>query len=213
MQVSQGGVAGVPPEVLVRFHAIVGEGNITGPYRDYLFYWKTTRKDAIDAIFGDLWPYLSAEKRQQFEKMTLAAGRSLPALPQPVRSQPSEIAWAAGLFDGEGSMYISGRDSTTLEVPQSSAVGVPEVLVRFRAAVARGRINGPYPPRSPWSRLPQFRWTARSRAEISDVLNLLWPHLSLIKREQALAVSASVGRAFVPDPYSNPSLPAENRTG
>src|SRR5690349_21116993 len=77
MQVSQGGVVGALPEVLVRFHDIVGEGNVTGPYRGYLFYWKTTRKDAIDAIGASLWPFLSTEKRRQFETMTRAAGREL----------------------------------------------------------------------------------------------------------------------------------------
>jgi hypothetical protein len=48
MAVSQGGVPGQLPEVLTRFRAaVLGVGNITGPYRGYLYYWKTSRKDAL----------------------------------------------------------------------------------------------------------------------------------------------------------------------
>jgi hypothetical protein len=36
MQVSQGGSVDSPPEVLLRFRDVVGFGNITGPYRNYL---------------------------------------------------------------------------------------------------------------------------------------------------------------------------------
>ena len=56
MQVSQGGVPGIQPAVLVRFREIVREGNITGPYGGDLYYWKTMRKDAVDEIARTLWP-------------------------------------------------------------------------------------------------------------------------------------------------------------
>src|SRR5437764_8819338 len=66
MQISQGG-RGAEPDVLLRFRAIVGgQGNITGPYRGYLYYWKTSRKLVIDEIVQLLWPEISPEKRQQY---------------------------------------------------------------------------------------------------------------------------------------------------
>ena len=188
LQVSQGGVAGVRPEVLVRFRDIVHTGNVTGPYRGYLFYWKTTRIDAIDRIAVDLWPFLSGEKRDQFVAMTRAAGRGLPAFPPTRRDADTECAWAAGLFDAEGSVLVCGAASrrfVQLELPQSSAAGVPEVLERFRSAVGGGSIHGPHPPRSPWSRLPRYRWTLGARAEATRVLDLVWPWLSTRKRAQA----------------------------
>src|SRR5688572_25273751 len=76
--VSQGGVPGEFPAVLVRFMSIVGVGNITGPY-DGLYYWKTTRKDAVDSVGAMLWPYLSYEKRRQFEAAALRMKRPVPA--------------------------------------------------------------------------------------------------------------------------------------
>jgi hypothetical protein len=199
MQVSQAGVVGSPPEVLVRFRAAVGEGNVTGPYRGYLFYWKTTRKDAIDEIAVSLWPYLSAEKRSQFETMTLAAGRSLPRWPSALRDPPTELAWAAGLFDGEGSISLAGplgRRYASLELPQSSAMAVPSTLVRFRAAVGAGFVNGPYPPRSPWSRLPQFRWSLGARAQVARVLLILWPWLSEAKRDEVRRCASRLDKPF-----------------
>lgn len=77
MQVSQAGRGGVTPEVLERFRNVVGVGNVTGPCRDYLYYWKTTRKDAIDMIVALLWPYLSRDKRSQLELMNLRAGKAV----------------------------------------------------------------------------------------------------------------------------------------
>jgi hypothetical protein len=58
MAVSQGGDPGKPPLVLLGFRSAVnGVGNITGPYRDYLFYWKTTQIDVIETIAATLWPF------------------------------------------------------------------------------------------------------------------------------------------------------------
>ena len=195
MQISQGGIVGVKPEVLVRFRGVVAEGNITGPYRGYLFYWKTTRKDGIDRVAALLWPHLGVEKRMQFERMTIAALRPLPVWPSEPRTHGTELAWAAGLFDGEGSAFVSGaamRAFVKLEVPQSSAVGVPETLVRFREAIGAGAIGGPYPPRSPWSRLPQYRWSLGARDEVARVLAALWPWLSRVKRSQAVLAEERV---------------------
>jgi hypothetical protein len=62
--VSQGGDPGKAPVVLIQFRNVVGgAGNITGPYNGYLFYWKSTRIDVIDAVATQLWPYLSQEKQ------------------------------------------------------------------------------------------------------------------------------------------------------
>ena len=194
MQISQGGRAGSHPDVLLRFREIVGEGNITGPYRGYLFYWKTTRKDVIDQIALRLWPYLSEEKRAQFAAMTLAAGRDLPASlhSAPIAAR-TQLAWAAGLFDGEGSIWASGPRgaswrSPAMEIAQSSSSGIPETLRRFLGAVGVGSICGPHPPRSPWSRLPQYRSAVSGRHRTSVVVRVIWPWLGVVKREQILAL-------------------------
>ena len=58
-------------------------------------------------------------------------------------TRTEELAWAAGLFDGEGSTSASDRWSTPhLRVPQSGQAE-PEVLMRFLAIVGVGSIKGP----------------------------------------------------------------------
>jgi hypothetical protein len=166
MAVSQGGEPGKPPEVLLRFRsALQGMGTITGPYRGYLYYWKTSRKDELDAIVALLWPYLGTAKRLQFETASELAGRTgtlardLLILPRPIG-----IAWAAGFFDGEGTVGVDHDKQTgrcraiQTEVPQSSAAGIPDVLVRFRGIVGCGNITGPHDRRSPWSRLKRSQF-------------------------------------------------------
>jgi hypothetical protein len=112
---------------------------------------------------------------------------------------PTELAWAAGFFDGEGTVTVC---STRLRYPKTGAtwavnsfyVGVnqatsscddqviPEPLTRFRAAVEIGTLVGPYlrPP----NRRPMFKWHARNRDGVTALIRL-WPFLCGPKRDQA----------------------------
>jgi hypothetical protein len=192
MAVSQGGVPGQLPEVLTRFRAaVLGVGNITGPYRGYLYYWQTSRKDALDQIAALLWPYLGAEKRLQYEAASSLARRSHPLAIEPSsESREIQLAWAAGFFDGEGTVAADKDPHTgryraiNMEIPQSSAEGIPDVLLRFCQIVGVGNILGPYEPRSPWSRLPQYRWRSGAREDVEMVATLLSPWLGPVKRTQ-----------------------------
>ena len=195
MQVSQGG-KGTLPIVLVRFREIVGHGNITGPYRGYLYYWKTTRKSCIDETAESLWPYLSDAKRFQLQSASLAAGRASPVTPL-ARDHDTEAAWAAGLFDAEGSFWLTKDDryrpdwrGVSMELAQSTRGDVPETLRRFHAAVAVGHISGPRTLKSPWTKLPQYRWQVSGRHQVSGAVHVLWPWLSAVKRIQIAAARA-----------------------
>jgi hypothetical protein len=193
MQVSQAGIRGVPPPVLVRFmHAIGDVGNITGPYREYLFYWKTTRNDVIDVISAALWPYLGDAKRAQLTRAAGEMSRSIPAS-RPFRSEETERAWAAGFFDGEGCLYLTRPQASSnwrgvsLYLPQASRDQIPDTLLRFHRAIGGvGTITGPHPPRSPWSRLPQYHWQTSGRHSASAVLRVLWPFLASVSRQRVI---------------------------
>ncbi len=196
MQVSQGGVVGELPVVLVRFsEALGGVGSITGPYRGYLYYWKTTRNDVIDEVSSDLWPFLGFEKRAQLAKAAREVGRTAPTIRAEVPSPELDRAWAAGFFDGEGSLWLM-KDrrwpnwrGVAMELAQASRGGVPETLERFHAIVGVGAINGPRTLRNPWTRLPQYRWQVSGRRKATLVIRLLWPWLSDVKRSQIRAMS------------------------
>jgi hypothetical protein len=197
--VSQGGDPGKAPVVLIQFRNVVGgAGNITGPYNGYLFYWKSTRIDVIDAVATQLWPYLSQEKRDQFIVATRLSGKPLisPAATS-AASSSTELAWAGGLFDGEGNVSVSGVGTRpsypqpAMEVPQSSDHGIPTTLLRFRETVGCGSITGPRPPRNPWGRLPSYRWELGGHRNVEMLCGLLWPWLGATKRshiEWALSV-------------------------
>lgn len=96
-------------------------------------------------------------------------------------------AWAAGLFDGEGSAAThtakGRRSQPELFVYQAGRSDAPEVLVRFREIVECGSVLGPY-------RARLWCWRAGSAREIARVATMLWPWLGAPKREQF----ASIGR-------------------
>ncbi|MEP6693349.1 MAG: hypothetical protein ABJB39_01745 [Chloroflexota bacterium] len=97
----------------------------------------------------------------------------------------TELAWAAGFFDGEGSTIARtdsdrpGYRQLNITVPQVSRHGVPPLLERFqRAMLGMGRVTGPTD-----EYVYALRFNAREEAEL--VLQLLWPDLGSVKRTQA----------------------------
>lgn len=106
----------------------------------------------------------------------------------------AERAWAAGFFDGEGTITRHNgptRVGPYLAVKQATVAGeVPAVLVRFQSAVGVGRIGGPYVQR-PTSRSynprqrAAFMWYVANGRDVRSVLSLLLPYLTGVKRAQA----------------------------
>jgi hypothetical protein len=193
MAVSQGGLPGEFPAVLLRFKAIVQVGSVTGPY-DGLYYWKITKKQDVDAVGAMLWRYLSREKRRQFAAAAIRMERSLPGPLDDSGGRDFEAAWASGLFDGEGTFGAYARPDTRpswrgakMSIPQASATDVPETLLRFRSAVGVGTVTGPRMVPSPWSRLPQYRWQATGRHVCTAAIKVIWPWLGPVKRAEIRA--------------------------
>jgi hypothetical protein len=82
-----------------------------------------------------------------------------------------DIAWAAGLFEGEGcATHSSGRPRLQLKMVQEESVR------RFGRVVGVGRVGGPYGPYDP-TRQPFFMWYADGDAG-RVVVDLLAPYLS-----------------------------------
>jgi len=105
-----------------------------------------------------------------------------------------DIAWAAGFFDAEGTACSSQRrDRPSRErqmaVYQGGRDAIPEALLRFQRAVGgRGNITGPYRDRL-------FHWTTKKHSAFDDVMTLLWPSLSELKRAQLQKATEGAGRA------------------
>lgn len=92
----------------------------------------------------------------------------------------TDLAWAAGLFDGEGSTSVlkAQRDKYAY-VRMSVSQKFTEVLKRFQTAVDTGKI---------------YKANTRDihsldiykEENVISTLNKLWPYLSEIKKNQAL---------------------------
>jgi hypothetical protein len=92
-----------------------------------------------------------------------------------------ELAWAAGFFDGEGSSHAQKRPGGNcqfhLEVHQKGR----EPLDRLQACLG-GKV---YVSKT---RPGIYKWSVQSKADVERVLNILWPYLTNVKKNQALAM-------------------------
>lgn len=196
-RINQSSPTGIP-HVLVRFQRILGLGRVRGPVlqegREPLYRWEVSSRADVASTFAALRPYLGMVKRRQFEVV----------LGEPaVYAQdvgPAEVdvarAWAAGLFDGDGSTYLAkhrshaGQFYLEAALTQSSWTGVPEILPRFANVVGCGRVYGPYPLPAPHA--PVYRWRACRRAQIEAMIERLLPYLDPVRRDQALVAFAAI---------------------
>ena len=91
----------------------------------------------------------------------------------------TELAWAAGLFDGEGHIGTTSTNSPHLDVGQTDR----RVLDRFRDAVGFGRVLGPAQKRS--HEKPVWHYRLYKQMDVQAVVAMLWKYLSPVKRQQA----------------------------
>lgn len=97
-----------------------------------------------------------------------------------------ELAWAAGLFDGEGSigLYSAGRAQRWKHLRLAVGQSDTEVLIRFNAAVGGlGKLTGPYKG-SKNTKKPQFMLTFNGFERCQAVVAFMWQWLSSPKRNQ-----------------------------
>jgi hypothetical protein len=179
------------PDVLLRFHRIAGCGRIHGPVREEgrqdLYYWDASSRGNVEAVATGIWPWLGDVKRAEF---TAALGRVPRQTLAPV-PRTELLAWAGGLYDGEGSASLSphrtheGHFSPEVAVTQSGLT-CPQVLERLRAVVGCGRIYGPYTQDG--ATLPVFRWKAAALDDVEYSVYVLAPWIGTVKRDQARRV-------------------------
>lgn len=205
-QINQADANGVP-EVLTRFRAAVGVGRVRGPKREEgkvdLYHWIASSRVDVTRTFEALSPWLGEVKRAQLESAVGASGRA-----ECSPSLDERHAWAAGLFDGDGSTYLAkhrthaGYVRAEMAVTQSSRAGRPAVLTRLREVLGAGHIGGPYGGTENWE--PVYRWKVYKRSEIEAIAEAIWPWLGLVKRAQAATV-ISRNAAQAPLPRGNPA--------
>jgi hypothetical protein len=93
----------------------------------------------------------------------------------------AEIAWAAGLFEGEGTFIRQTRNGRT-RIGFALATTDRDVLERFAAIVGVGAIH----PTSRWAEMstkPIYRWSATANKDVQRLTNLLMPWLGQRRRD------------------------------
>jgi hypothetical protein len=195
-RINQAGPDGVPA-VLIRFQAAVGGlGRIGGPYvkdgRQDLYRWEVSSRRDVDLLHHFLVPWLGEVKLLEFSAaLERAAARS-----RSVTKVDEWRAWAADLWDGEGSAYLldhrshEDRSIGELALTQSANGAAPEVLSRLLLIAGRGHVYGPY--RQADATLDVYRWKISAQPDIKPVIDTLWPWLSGVKRAQAMNVLSTL---------------------
>lgn len=107
------------------------------------------------------------------------------------------VGWAAGLFEGEGSVSrtISKRDGREYHYPVASLAMIDEDTVRkFAGVVGVGNVSGPHGPYGT-SKLPQWRWCAYGHTKVSTILEQFEPFLGTRRKEKfATSLAKVAGR-------------------
>jgi len=197
------------PEVLLRFQrALGGLGRIGGPFvkdgRKDLYRWEVSSRGDVEVLHHLLLPCLGQVKLDEFAN---ALGRSAARSRNP-DSDPEWVAWAAGLFDGEGwaSMWThrshEGYLSAEVGVGQSSGDGRPEVLARFASVVEVDHTYGPYEQEG--ATMPVYKLKASAQRDIEAVSSKILAWLSPAKRSD-LELVIEILRSQPALPRGNPA--------
>src|SRR5438309_46060 len=110
-----------------------------------------------------------------------------------VPGTPLELAWAAGLFEGEGSIHCKPQGKRGSGAQLRLGMNDKDVVERFRAIMGCG---GLYPHRpGTGSTKPNWTWYVYSAEKVSAILNALLPYLGQrrsAKAREALEVTANI---------------------
>jgi hypothetical protein len=103
------------------------------------------------------------------------------------------LAWAAGFFDGEGSVFCHKKEPR-LQVSISQID--PRVLDKFAEAVGLGKVYGPFKGSTPQT--PRWNYVIQNIEGAYAVFDLLSPWLGEVKKQQFLRAFANFDAFAVP---------------
>lgn len=104
-----------------------------------------------------------------------------------------QFAWVVGLFEGEGTCYLTTNGTKSKNRGQRVpfiAIGMTdeEPLRRAHEITGWGRITGPYVRKTHLNKLPFYYWRICAQRDVVDFLQLAWPMLSERRKAQARPV-------------------------
>ena len=120
-------------------------------------------------------------------------------------------AWAAGLFEGEGSIVPSSAGAIRLQLKMTD-----EDVVRRFGELVGGRVYGPYLQNSVilrgFARKPFWCWSSGGTTHAWKLLHQWWPWLGLRRRARAGSLSDDIpGRGLWEEGWTPPNLRTTER--
>jgi len=93
-------------------------------------------------------------------------------------TQGLDRAWAAGLYEGEGSFHFAGVVPTI-----KLAMCDREIVERFAKVIGRGQIYHPKKGKDHWN---EVYWWQASGTQVEEIIGFLWPYLGTRRRGQIM---------------------------
>lgn len=102
-----------------------------------------------------------------------------------MRIDREELAWAGGLFEGEG-CFTGKEKGRHYQVTAKVRMTDRDPLERFVRAVGVGEVKGPFEHHSGHGRKPFYSWAVQSFEHFQAVVAMLWPFLGERRKARAL---------------------------
>lgn len=102
----------------------------------------------------------------------------------------AELAWAAGLFEGEGSFHVTTSKYGSRVPTMTIQMTDPDVLERFQRIVDSGRVRGPLSRGS--RRKPIYSIDVAERASVKRVTEAFLPWLGVRRTARAQEILALI---------------------
>jgi hypothetical protein len=94
---------------------------------------------------------------------------------------PIDIAWAAGLIEGEGSIQVRKKANGASVVVQMTD---EDVLKSMQSRLGIGTVNGPYGHAGTSVRKPRWMWQIGHQRDVARLLLAITPMMGVRRREQ-----------------------------
>src|SRR5512146_890011 len=91
-----------------------------------------------------------------------------------------DIAWAAGLFEGEGTLFLTGQTGSPCA---ALSMTDEDVVRRFARIIGSGKVSKVIDPRPQCK--PIWSWRLGTKVDIGALIKLLYPYLGQRRKAKA----------------------------